>query len=176
MLPALLVVLLAVLLAYQAVLPREVPVPLDLPPARVTRLADLPAPASARYSILDQRSIFAPLAAAAGADAGEGAANAPPPLPLDGAVVAGIVRVRGAARLVLQSPEGRSITLRPGQSYRGWRLLGIASDSGRFRRGGETIRLEIGAEAGFDSSAYSPPNFGQESRGGTYRPYQADEQ
>ena len=76
--------------------------------------------------------------------------------------------MRGAARLVLQTPGGGSVTLRPGQSWQGWRLLAIGSDEVRFARGGETVTLALGAA----TDSYSYP--GYDPRG--YQPNQADEQ
>lgn len=176
MLPALLAVLLVVLLTFQFVLPPEAPSVPDLPPSRGGKLAQLSDAAdTGRDPILAERSIFTPVGITA--TPGEGARADAPPLPLDGAVPVGIVRVRGAARLLLQSPEGRSVTLRPGQSYRGWRLTGIGQDNAQFRRGGETIRLEVGAAAGFAfPPAYTPPNFSGEDDNAPFRFNQADEQ
>jgi hypothetical protein len=119
--------------------------------------------------VLARRSIFQPTRLA-----GSGGARAGVPVgPLDGATPAGIVRVRGAPRLVLQTPGGGSVTLRPGQSWQGWRLLAIGTNEVRFARGTETITLGLGAATdSYSYPGYAPP--GYDPRG--YQPNQADEQ
>jgi hypothetical protein len=84
--------------------------------------------------------------------------------------------VRGAARLVLQTPNGESVTLRPGQSWQGWRLISIGTDDVRFRRGGENVTLALGAPDSFSYpggvlQGYDPGGYDD-----LYRPNQADEQ
>jgi hypothetical protein len=170
-LAALLAVLLAVMLATQFVLPQNRPAPPIVPPAAL-RTGPAQIAAVSADPVLARRSIFEPTRLAS---AGSDAAGAPLG-PLDGAVPAGIVRVRGAARLVLQTPDGKSVTLRPGQSWQGWRLLRIGSEDVRFKRGAETITLGLGAtnmytDPGYDPSAADPLGYA----GGNW-PNQADEQ
>ncbi len=168
-LAALLTALLAVLLAVQFVLPQNRPTSPAVPPVAArgdpARIAAVSADPG-----LARRSIFQPtvLAKPAGAEAPTG--------PLGGAFPAGIVRVRGAARLVLQTPAGTSITLRPGQSWQGWRLTSIGRDEVRFRRGGETITLGLGAVNSFSDPGFDSSNFGPRGFDGGFGPNQADEQ
>lgn len=167
-LAALLAVLLALMLVAQGVLPQDRPTPPDVPPVGL-RDGPVTIPAVSADPVLARRSIFTPAQSGAGGAGGAAAATGP----LDGAVPAGIVRVRGAPRLVLQTPDGSNVTLRPGQSWRGWRLIGIGTDEARFARGGETITLGLGAATdpysypGYAAPAYDPR---------AYRPNQADEQ
>lgn len=170
-LAALLAVLLAVMLAAQLVLPQDRPVLPDVPPAAL-RGGPAQIAAVSADPVLGRRSIFQPTQLAnAGADAGGAAIG-----PLDGAVPAGIVRVRGAARLVLQTPDGKSVTLRPGQSWRGWRLARIGSEDVRFTRGAETVTLGLGAANTYSDPGYNPSAYDPRGYAGGYRPNQADEQ
>lgn len=170
-LAVLLAALLAVMLCAQLVLPRERPALADVPPVAARQ----PAPQIAAISadpVLSRRSIFQPTRLAGAG----GQAAAAPAGPLEGAVPAGIVRVRGAARLLLQTPDGQSVTLRPGQSYRGWRLVSIGSNNVRFRRGGEAITLGLGAATSYSYPGSAPPSYDPRDSSGRYRPNQADEQ
>lgn len=174
-LAALLAVLLAMMLIAQFVLPHDRPALPDMPQGAVRAESARIAAVSAE-PVLARRSIFQPTRLGGSAD-GAGL----PSGPLDGAFPAGIVRVRGAARLVLQTPDGKSVTLRPGQSWKGWRLTRIGSDDVRFRRGGETVTLDLGAADSFSYPGYAPPaydprDYVPQGYDGRYRPNQADEQ
>lgn len=162
-LAALLALLLALMVAAQFVLPAERPDPPAVPPARLGAAPLSPSAASAD-PVLSGRSIFRPTRLAASSSA-PGASLGP----LDGASPAGVVKVRGAARLILQTPDGSAVTLRPGQSWQGWRLIAIGTDSVRFARGSETVTLAIGAPA---ATGISYPSYDPRAD----RPYQADEQ
>ena len=168
-LAALLAVLLAAMLLAQFVLPQDRPAAPDLPPVglrsgQATIAAVSPDPA------LASRSIFRPATLG-----GAGAAGVPQG-PLDGATPAGIVRVRGAARLILQTPNGKSVTLRPGQSWQSWRLVSIGRDNVRFARGAETVTLGLGPADSYSYPGYAPPEYDPAGYDGGYRPNQADEQ
>lgn len=167
-LAALLAALLALLVAAQFLLPTDRPTPPAVPPAAL-QSGPVAITAVSADPVLARRSIFQPTRLAG--SGGEGAGV--PGGPLDGATPAGIVRVRGAPRLVLQTPGGGSVTLRPGQSWQGWRLLAIGTDEVRFARGAETITLGLGAATdSYSYPGYAPP--GYDPRG--YQPNQADEQ
>jgi hypothetical protein len=165
-LAALLSVLLGLMLVAQLVLPAERPALPDVPPAGLRGKAE-PIAAVSADPVLARRSIFQPVRLAGG----EGAGGAPAG-PLGGASPAGIVRVRGAARLILQTPDGGSVTLRPGQSWQGWRLTAIGRDEVRFARGTETVTLGLGADNRNSYPGYAPPGYDPRS----FRPNQADEQ
>jgi hypothetical protein len=170
-LAALLAVLLAVLLGAQFLLPSDRPAAPAVP-AMTARQATPQVTLVAADPVLGRRAMFQPTRlAGAGSDA-EGMAVGP----LGGAVPAGIVRVRGAPRLVLQTADGKSVTLRSGQSWQGWRLIGIGNDEVRFRRGGETITLGLGAADDNSYPGYAPQSYAPQGYGGGYRPNQADEQ
>jgi hypothetical protein len=169
-LAALLAVLLAVMLAAQAILPQDRPAAPDVPPAGLRAGSPQFAAVSAD-PVLAQRSIFQPTRIA-GASSQGGAAGGP----LDGAYPAGVVRVRGAARLVLQTPDGKSVSLRPGQSWQGWRLISIGADDVRFRRGGENVTLAFGAPDSFSYPVAGPQAYDPGGFDDLYRPNQADEQ
>jgi hypothetical protein len=168
-LAALLVALLSVMLIVQFMLPQERPAVPGVPPAAL-RAGPAQIGAVSADPVLARRSIFQ-----ATRLAGASAAGAPVG-PLDGAIPAGIVRVRGAARLVLQTPDGKSVTLRPGQSWQGWRLLSIGRDDVRFRRGGENVTLGLGANDSFSYPEYAPIPYDPRGLDNGYRPNQADEQ
>jgi hypothetical protein len=166
-LAALLAALLALLVAAQFLLPAERPAPPEVPPAAL-RTGPVAIAAVSADPSLARRSIFQPTRLARNDEDGA----AVPTGPLDGATPAGIVRIRGAARLILQTPDGGSVTLRRGQSWRGWRLTAIGNDNVRFVRGTETVTLDLGAS---DSNSYpglAPPAY---DRRGDW-PNQADEQ
>lgn len=166
-LAALLALLLALLLAAQAILPQERPTPPDVPPAGL-RAGTAQFAAVSADPVLERRSIFQPtrIAGASGAATG----------PLDGAYPAGIVRVRGAARLILQTPDGKSVTLRPGEAWQGWRLVSIGRDDVRFRRGGENVTLGLGAPQTYSYPANDPLAYDPRVYGSDIVPNQADEQ
>jgi hypothetical protein len=170
-LAALLVALLTLLVVVQFVLPQERPAVPEVPPAAL-RAGPAQIGAVSADPVLARRSIFQATRIAGGNTAGVGA----PVGPLDGAIPAGIVRVRGAARLVLQTPDGKSVTLRPGQSWQGWRLISIGRDDVRFRRGGESVTLGLGANDSFSYPEYAPIPYDPRGPDNGYRPNQADEQ
>lgn len=169
-LAALLAVLLALMLAAQMILPQERPAAPDVPPAGL-RAGSPQFAAISPDPVLAERSIFQPTRIAAVNGQG-GAAGGP----LDGAYPAGVVRVRGAARLVLQTPDGKSVSLRPGQSWQGWRLIGIGREDVRFRRGGETVTLALGAPESFSYPANDPLAYQPRVYQNDFVPNQADEQ
>ena len=172
MLAALLAVLLVVLLCTQAVLPPDRPAQPDVP-AVAARPSTPTIVAVSADPVLTRRAIFQPIRLASG---GADAALVPVG-PLEGAVPAGIVQVRGAARLILQTPDGNSVTLRPGQSWRGWRLTRIGRDEVRFARGGETVTLGLGAANSYSYPGSARPAYDpRDYAAGMYRPNQADEQ
>jgi hypothetical protein len=165
-LAALLALLLALMLAAQFVLPTERPEAPAVPPV-AARAAPVALAAGSIDPALARRSIFQPTRLA-----GVGGAGVPAG-PLDGASPVGVVKVRGAARLILQTPDGKTVTLRPGQAWQGWRLIAIGTEDVRFVRGGERVTLAVGAAASSDYPGYVPP--------GAYDPRdtyanQADEQ
>lgn len=164
-LAALLAVLLALMLVTQVLLPADRPALPDVPPAALRAGPTAIASVSAD-PVLAGRTIFQPVRLGGPDGAGE------PAGPLGGATPAGIIRVRGAARLVLQTPGGGSVTLRPGQSWGGWRLTAIGRDEVRFARGAETVTLGLGADAQTSYPGFAPPGYNPRS----FRPNQADEQ
>lgn len=169
-LAALLALLLMLLLAAQAILPQDRPTAPDVPPAAL-RTGNAQFAVVSPDPVLSRRSIFQPTRIArSGGEAGA------PSGPLDGAYPAGVVRVRGAARLVLQTPDGNSVTLRPGQSWQGWRLISIRGDEVRFRRGGENVTLGLGVPDSFSYSDDAPLAYDPRGYDSDYRPNQADEQ
>lgn len=167
MLAALLALLLALMLVAQFALPAERPEPPAVPPAGRSAVPVAIAAVSADPA-LGRRALFRPTRLAA-----TSAENAPIG-PLDGASPAGIVRVRGAARLILQTPDGKTVTLRPGQSWQGWRLIAIGTDNVRFIRGSERVTLALGASATTSYPGYAPPGSSYDPRDNWAN--QADEQ
>lgn len=165
-LAALLAALLALMVVTQLLLPPEPPALPDVPPAAL-RGGTAGIAAVTVDPVLSERSIFLPVSRGA-AGGGDAAATGP----LEGATPAGIVRVRGAARVVLQTPGGGSVTLRPGQAWRGWRLVAIGRDEVRFARGTETVTLGLGADTRSSYPGFAPPGYAPRA----YRPNQADEQ
>lgn len=165
-LAALLALLLALLLAAQFALPAERPEAPAVPPPGRGAASGAIAAVSADPALAG-RALFRPTRLAGGSAAGV------PIGPLDGASPVGVIKVRGAARLILQTPGGKTVTLRPGEAWQGWRLIAIGTDEVRFVRGGERVTLAVGETASNDYPGYLPP--------GAYSPRdnyanQADEQ
>ncbi len=168
-LAALLSLLLAVMLVAQMLLPPSRPELPGVPPAAGLRRVTAEVPRVSPDAVLARRSIFTSVTLA-GAATNNGAA----PAPLDGAVPAGTVRVRGAVRLVLQTPQGKAVTLRPGQSWRGWQLTAIGREEASFRRAGESVTLAFGLANDF--SGYDLYPYGPRDDESGFRANQADEQ
>lgn len=171
-LAALLTVLLAVLLVVQFVLPQDRPAAPPVPPV-AGRTGPAQIAAISADPVLARRSIFQATQLSGGTSSD---AAAVPQGPLGGAYPAGIVRVRGAARLVLQTPSGSSVTLRPGQSWQGWRLTAIGRDDVRFQRGRERITLALGAGSNYSDPGFNQQSFDPSGYDGRFGPNQADEQ
>lgn len=145
----------ALLLAAGAALQLALPLPGEMPevatagraPAwNLPETAALPAP-----NLAERPSLFSPMrliGAAGGAATGDGTQAAPPPEgPVGGAFVLGAMRTGGRRVLLLRTPDKRVLRMVPGGAFRGWRLLAIEDDSGRFRKDGKTISLAFGATA-----------------------------
>ncbi|WP_419827473.1 hypothetical protein [Sphingomonas sp.] len=149
--PALAAAVLAAMLLLQLVVPRAVTLPepgvvrpFALEPARLTALA----PDAAILA----RPLFA-ARVAAGPAVVEG--------PVGGARAIGVV-VRGGARNgFVQAPDGTVVSLAPGASYRGWRLVGVRATVLLFRRGGETATLPVTAGASPTQPLPAPPVAGR---------------
>jgi hypothetical protein len=89
--------------------------------------------------ILKQQSIFSPSRTA---QAGTGTAVA---LPLNGAIVAGMVSVRGRSYAVVQQPGGTIVRLPVGARYAGWRLRSLSTYGAVFEQGSTRLPLTFGA-------------------------------
>lgn len=76
---------------------------------------------------------------------GAGPVTAAVAQPLNVARAAGVARQGGRALAFLQGADGRVTTIGLGQSYAGWQWVGIGVDGLRFRRGGESATLALGA-------------------------------
>jgi hypothetical protein len=132
-LPAAVAAVLAAMLLLQLAIPREVSLPepgvvrpFALDPARPTPLS----PGVARPLV----AVAAPGAAAPVAQGS-----------VEGARAIGIV-ARGGRRIgFLQTTDGAVVSLAPGESYRGWRLVAAGAGALVFRRGGETATLRLSA-------------------------------
>lgn len=82
-----------------------------------------------------------PLTALAQAPDGAGAPTREPNL-------VGIVgRLPDDAVALVRADDGRTRSLRRGQSFDGWRLASLAGDAALFIRGGERIRVSIGPDS-----------------------------
>ena len=137
------------------------------PPLVLTELAAFP------VSGLDQARtmpIFsptrAPPAPAPSPEALAAAAAAPAPQPMP-ALVGLVSRARGKGIALVRSSSGQTVTLAPGESVDGWRLIGIGRDRATFVSNGERrvasldFRNKLPAEGAPASSAPpipSPPD------------------
>jgi hypothetical protein len=134
---------LALALAFQLLVTRAP----DVPASGIVPNVAVPAPVVSGPvfipTILQQRPMFTPGNLARAAPGGAG----PAPLPLGGAVATGTVSISGHAVVVMQSPDGSIVRLRPGSRYKGWTLTAIAPTGAKFRRGTESMTLGYGAAA-----------------------------
>jgi hypothetical protein len=89
--------------------------------------------------ILKQQSIFSPTRTA------QVAGVVAVVLPLNGAVVAGMISVRGRSYAVIQQPGGTIVRLPIGGRYAGWRLRNLSADGAVFDRGSKRLPLSFGA-------------------------------
>lgn len=138
LLPATLALVLALLLAFQLSLPLEVTLPDSIGRTVAPPVAEHVARRAVPDPVLAASPLFTPARAGTAQDV---AANGP----LAGAILVGIARGRGFARAVLQPPEGRAISLAIGQSFNGWRLIGLSSDAAQLARAGKSIAVTIGS-------------------------------
>ena len=158
-LPALLALVLLAGVAVQVALPQGAAVPPGLGGARA---ADWRLPAIREVGSPDlaaRHSLFSPLrvvgARVAAQDARMGGTRiAPKPVgPLDGTFVLGSAGLAGARALLLRETSGRVLRLRPGGTYRGWRLQQIGPDAALLRKGGRTKRVAYGVPPAIDRIA-----------------------
>lgn len=121
--------------------------PIELPapaPAPARRLAPLSLPTLRADRVIVDRALFSPSRRDDPSVAGGDPSN-PDALPLlGGARAAGVAGVRGALRVVMQSPSGAIRSLRLGQLYEGWRLIAVDSRRVIFQRAGQRVVLAIG--------------------------------
>lgn len=158
-LPALLSLALLASVAVQLALPQGVLVPpgfgaMHAPDRRLPAIGEVGTP-----DLTGRPSLFSPLrvvgAKLAEQDAAlTGSAVAPQPVgPLDGAFVLGSTKIGGARAVLLRTPGGRVLRLRPGGNYQGWQLLKIETDAALLRKGGKTTRIAYGTTATAAGSA-----------------------
>lgn len=136
------VVLLFALPATEALRDDIVVAPLRLPPLNIATTAADPSIAA--------RTLFTPTRSdsVGSSGSGRGAAGVvAAPLPLGGARIAGVSIVGGRTRVFVEAPGGKVRAVGRGSAYLGWRLAGVGGDSVEFRRGGERLRLVVGATA-----------------------------
>ena len=144
LLPAALAALLALLLVVQLAVPSPVELP-DAAVARPLRLLPLPLPALLASPIIGLRPLFAP-GRRENSTPGTSAV-ADKAVALEGARAVGIIRVRGAARVFLQAPDGTVIPVNLGGRYKGWRLVRTDTRSVVVTRGAERATLTVSASA-----------------------------
>lgn len=133
----LLIAVLQLALTHDPDLPEAMPA--RLPPA--TRISD-PPPVIADPEIR-RRPLFSPTRRSGGGALVTGSAA-----PLGGATVAGAVKARGIAHVLLKAPNGSIVTLAVGGSYLGWILVSFSEDAAIFRKGSAKIIVPYGATGG----------------------------
>jgi hypothetical protein len=131
------------------------------PPLVVTELAALPV-----GGLEQARSapIFSPtrappdLNSAPAPSGGEGAAAAPAPMP---ALVGLVSRAGGRGVALVKASSGETVTLAPGESVDGWRLVGIGRDRATFASNGErrvaALDFSNKMREGTPASSATPP-------------------
>lgn len=138
--PAILSALLAAMIPLQLYLTRtDEPVSAGRPLSVLARYAPPRIVSVAIEPAILEQPIFSP-ARTRGGD------GANPDL-LDGAQVAGAWSVGRQTRLVLRKPDGRSVTMRIGDVYKGWQFAAITTEGARFARSGDTKVIPFGASA-----------------------------
>lgn len=74
--------------------------------------------------------------------------------PMDGARVVGSVQTRGFAHALLQTIDGRAVTVAVGGRYRGWQLIGLNPTNAIFRRSGVTLPMPFAVGAVVQNDNY----------------------
>lgn len=138
-LPALLLPVLAAAALLQLVLPYGDELPPAGVPARGKQVAPPPeVPRVLVPAALADRSVFSPVAAAAG--------DAPVPTDvLGGAVIAGTIRHGRQLYAVVQERGGRIRQVAPGGTVAGWRISALTPTGARLSRGSEQFTVAYGA-------------------------------
>ena len=144
LLAALLIVLIVVQLAEQVLAPASADLPNVAMVARFGAGAPPVEPAPVFVpAALSAQPLFSPVSTAAPGSAGA----PPPPDPLGGAVIAGVVQ-RGTVRLALvQGPGTKLRYVAPGGRIAGWRLVTLGPGEARLSRGHDHLDLAYGAHA-----------------------------
>ncbi len=139
MLPAMASAVLVLITALQLLLTREIELP-DAGWSRGNGSVTMPS-LSGRFvpTALREQPIFDPRRTAQAKTA-----SAVADLPLGGAVVAGVVTIKGRSYAIIQPPQGSAVNLPVGSRFRGWQLRSISSDGAQFVKGGAPIRIALG--------------------------------
>ncbi len=126
------------MIALQLLLTQEVALP-DAGWSRGNRQAAMPQMAGGFVpTVLQERPVFDPSRTA------QAKSDAAVDLPLGGAVVAGVVTVRGRSHVIVQPAQGSPVKLAVGGYFRGWRLRSISADGAQFVKGGTPLRVALG--------------------------------
>lgn len=152
-LPLALLPFLAVAAAIQLAIPGHIDLPTGGVPARLGQSPPAPLPLVVLVpAAMIARDPFAPVSGKAGP---AGAASAPPPDPLRGAVISGVVQ-RGRLRAgVVLLPDGTVRDLPIGGTLAGWRLDALTPAGARLTRGRHRILL-----AAYGAHTTPPPRPG----------------
>ena len=126
-LPAILVVVLGALVAAQFMFVEPVDQPITPGRFVVPAVGQQDVSQSSADPIILGRAIFAP---------GRGAGVSASTEPLYGARFAGITKVRGFARAVLQAADGGAVSIPLGGRYRGWKLTRLNENYATFVKDG----------------------------------------
>jgi hypothetical protein len=108
---------------------------LTIRPPRLVTLRPVP-----EYSAILSAPIFAP-----DRKPGDAAGGGSPGGDLAGYSAVGAVAGNGVATVVMSGPGGAVVTLSPGDSVAGWRLVSVARDKVVFERNGSQRALGVGA-------------------------------
>ncbi|MBY0583509.1 MAG: hypothetical protein K2P68_11410 [Sphingomonas sp.] len=137
LLPALLVVVLAALVAFQLTLPAEDALQVEAGRVVMPAIAPVIMERQVADPVIMARAVFTPVAAA-----GTNGATVPAG-PLGDAAPVGVARGHGFARVILQRSDGSIVSVGLGGRYGVWRLVGIGRDAVQFANESGTIRIPL---------------------------------
>ncbi len=152
-LPALLALILAALIVAQIMMPPLTELDIVAGRTKVPAINQQSVAITGADPVILNRPIFTPSRGASANGSGNSdASNAP----MAGAIFAGIVRVRGYSRAVMQRADGDAVSVSVGASFFGWRLISMNDDAATFMREGVKYRAPLSVGGISNNNNFQP--------------------